>query len=344
MKNIFVKPALLTLVSFAVFVSCVTASAPPQWAATGNGVQLAYPRSVYIAQKGEGGTRKDAEMAATVELSRYFTREVTDKVSRKRLSGTQNGVDYESTTRDTDTLIKSETNLIAVRLSQPYNANKNEWAVVAYIDREEAWEIYLPRVEKAAGVFSALHEAAEKESDDLKKYFAYMACAAYSDSVEFLTITLFAQTLYPAKAEATYRVVNAQIEELPQKIIAARQKNQIFINCPADSDGIITTAFSKSFNAEGFTVITNRAATSALCEVLVDEGVRQTDTGTFYYPTVTAVLSGKTGALWTYNANATRQGAVTPDVAKRRAYTALAQEIEKSFSSAFNNVFKNKDK
>jgi hypothetical protein len=40
--------------------------------------------------------------------------------------------------------------------------------------------------------------------------------------------------------------------------------------------------------------------------------------------------------LWTFNAKAEKSSAVTPDVAKRRAYTALAESVAKTFAAEFN--------
>jgi hypothetical protein len=54
--------------------------------------------------------------------------------------------------------------------------------------------------------------------------------------------------------------------------------------------------------------------------------------GIFYYSSLQAVFTNASGALFTFNAAADRASAVTPDVAKRRAYTALAEKVVESFS------------
>jgi hypothetical protein len=53
--------------------------------------------------------------------------------------------------------------------------------------------------------------------------------------------------------------------------------------------------------------------------------------GIFYYSSLQAVFTDASGALFTFNA-AAKESAVTPDVAKRRAYTALAEKVVESFS------------
>jgi hypothetical protein len=64
--------------------------------------------------------------------------------------------------------------------------------------------------------------------------------------------------------------------------------------------------------------------------------MQKRDLGIFYFPSLQAVFTGSSGTLFTYNASAERASAVTPDVAKRRAYTALAEQVQKTFAAEFN--------
>jgi hypothetical protein len=62
----------------------------------------------------------------------------------------------------------------------------------------------------------------------------------------------------------------------------------------------------------------------------VDECVQKLAGGTFYNSSLTAVVNGASGAVFSFTAQAPRQSAINPEVAKRRAYTALdRQNLEK---------------
>jgi hypothetical protein len=110
----------------------------------------------------------------------------------------------------------------------------------------------------------------------------------------------------------------------------------VFIDCPGDFESLVTNAFSRALSAEGFPVAKNRNGADVVCAVTIDEGRQQRELGIFYNSSLRAVFTGASGALFTFNAAADRASAVTPDVAKRRAYTALAEKVVESFSIAGN--------
>ena len=81
-----------------------------------------------------------------------------------------------------------------------------------------------------------------------------------------------------------------------------------------------------------FPVTNNAGAASAVCRVTISEGMQQRDLRIFYHPSLQAVITGNAGVVFTFNAEGERASAVTPDVAKRRAYQSLADCVRKSFS------------
>jgi hypothetical protein len=103
-----------------------------------------------------------------------------------------------------------------------------------------------------------------------------------------------------------------------------------------DLDGLVYSAVAVAFGAEGFPVERNRSAVSRVCLINVDEGMQKLESGTFYSPVLTGTVSGSGGAVFSFTAKASRQGAINPDVAKRRAYTALAAALGEAFSGDLN--------
>jgi hypothetical protein len=130
--------------------------------------------------------------------------------------------------------------------------------------------------------------------------------------------------------------VRAELASLPQNIDSARRSAAVFIDCSVDFESRIFNSFSEGFTTLGFPLTRSKNTAAAICTVTVAEGEQKRDTGIFYYPSLQAVLSGAAGAFWTFNAQAERSAAVTPDVAKRRAYTALAENVHATFVNQFN--------
>ena len=103
-------------------------------------------------------------------------------------------------------------------------------------------------------------------------------------------------------------------------------------------DGLVATALTQVLSAEGFPVTQNRASASAVCTASVDDGLQNLHAVTFYTPAVRVTISGKSSGVPLFSCTIRtpeRSGAVNPDVAKRRGYTALAEEILKSFHGEF---------
>jgi hypothetical protein len=330
----------LVLLFFTVILaSCAsTPTTPPSWAATPAAIRAAYPDSDYIAQRGRGKNRAAAEANGAMELARYISSQI-DATMGYTISGAQtNGKASEKIETVNTAFVKSQINLFGIRYADDafYNKATKEWQTVAYIERAQAWQIYEPRFKRQAESFQNLYIAAENESDSFKKVLLYRAVQNYAQTSDFENANLFGQILFPAKMNAEFAAVRAQLANIPQKTDAAKRNASVFIDCPVDFESLVSGAFSTAFSGQGFPVAKTKATAAAVCAVSIAEGEQKRDIGIFYNPSLQAIVSGKSGVLWTFNAKAEKSSAVTPDVAKRRAYTALAESVAKTFAAEFN--------
>jgi hypothetical protein len=203
---------------------------------------------------------------------------------------------------------------------------------VAYIDRNEAWAVYEPRFKRQADAFATLYAAAEQERGQFRKVLRFGAADAYVRGGDFAEAEAFGQILHPQKMNASFGGIRAAIAAIPQKTDDAKRKAGVCIDCPGDFESLVANAFSRALSAAGFPVAKNRNGADVICAINIDEGRQQRELGIFYYPSLRAVFSDASGTLWTFNAAADRASAVTPDVAKRRAYTALAEKVGEAIS------------
>jgi hypothetical protein len=267
-------------------------------------------------------------------MSLYFQTNISSRTDIRETLAEQNGAASQSFDLDQQTLIQTETRHFAVRYTDAWqNPATKLWEAVAYIDRAEAWTVFEPRLVSKTAPFMALFQAAESDSEPMRRFFWYRAAA--SGVGETLAYLDFAQTLHPARA-AAFSPAREAIAALPQKTSRARFDASVFIDCPVDRDGIVLAALTKALSAEGFPVAKDRASAGAVCLASVDEGMDKRDAGAFYSPVLTIGITGKTGAaLFSLTLTAPRQSAVNPDIARRRAYAALAGEIQAKFHSEF---------
>lgn len=330
-------PAVLCVL--AVFLSSCTTTTPiPDWAQSPSVLTRVYPADAYIAQRGQGQTREAAEASAAAAISRYFISEVRSVTGILESERQMNGVTTETQLATTsEILVNSQTELFALRYAEAwFNEAGKQWETVAYIDRAEAWAIYEPRFQKQAETLRGLYQAAETESDPFKKALLWGVTDRFAQGADFHAAYSFGQILNLAKMNAVFSAARSNIASLPQKIDNARRNAGVYIDCPVDFESLIVNAFSRALISEGFPVDKVRTEAAAVCTITVDEGMQKRELGIFYYPSLQAVFTGSSGALFTYNASTGSTSAVTPDVAKRRAYTALAEQVQKSFPAEFN--------
>jgi hypothetical protein len=156
---------------------------------------------------------------------------------------------------------------------------------------------------------------------------------------ELLPAMEFGERLHPAGMR-NYNDVRETISGLPNRISKSASASVIFIDCPNDLGSTVSAALSKSFSSHGFPVTLDRRKANYICTAKVVENVQTLEAGIFYTPSITATITGKNGEIFTYDASIQKTGASRPEVAKQRAYTAIAKEINNSFDQKFINNFK----
>jgi hypothetical protein len=329
---------MLTALILLLLDACASSAPIPEWAGGEDALEAAFPDGRYIKQKGRGDSAKQAETAALSALSRYFLTGIRD-VSTERVSVDSEG--RSSSTIEAETFIRSEIELFALRYTEPWLASgsvkSGKWETVAYIDRAEAWTIYEPEARKQAGAFTTLFEAAEKERDPLKRFFAYRAAEQYTASSAYRTTMEFGQKLAPEQMNSAFAEVRAAVAKIPQKMDEAKKAANIFVAVDTDNEGALNAALAKALGDDGWAVAKSRAGAAAVCAATVTEGIQKSDMGTFYFPKISITLRSSSGGdVFSCSIEAAKQGAINPDIAKLRAYTALAAAIEKQFAVELN--------
>jgi hypothetical protein len=315
----------------ALFFSCASQpAAPAPWDASPSAIRQAFPDSEYIAQRGRGATRAAAEAQAAAELARFISSQIS---AGRGYQITTNNAEENIATRD-EAYVKTQINLFGIRYADDayYRKDLREWRTVAWIERDEAWTVYEPGFRRQAVSFNELYDAAQNERDPFKKALRFIAAERYARSDEFQNASLFGQILNPQRMNVEFASVRANAAAIPQKLDEAKRNASVYIDCPADFESLLSNAFASRFSALGFPVSGARNAAAAVCRVTVDEGMQKRDLGTFYFPKLQAVITGTSGTLFTFSAEGGQASAVTPDVAKRRAYQSLADAVNRTFS------------
>ena len=331
------KKQLVTAFIFAAFFAASCASTPTDpapWDISPAAIRQTFPDSEYIAQRGRGATRAAAEANAAAELARFFSSQIS---ANRGYRITTNNAEESISTHD-EAFVNSQINLFGIRYADDayYRKDLREWRTVAWVERDEAWTVYSPRFRQQADSLIALFEAAEQETDQFRRALRFITADNYARSDAFESASLFGQVLHPQRMNVEFASVRTRIAAIPQRLEASRRNASIFIDCPVDFENLVSNAFASRFTAFGFPFANSRKAAAAVISVTVSEGMLQRDLGIFYHPSLQAVISTSQGALFSFSAQGERAQAVTPDVAKRRAYQSIADKVRESFSLNVN--------
>jgi hypothetical protein len=263
-------------------------------------------------------------------LSLYFQSQVSGRTDLAESYTEQDGAASQSVRLEQQTVVQTETELFAVRYTDPWRNGGGLWEMAAYIDRAEAWALFEPRLASKTAPFMVIAEAAKKDPEPMRRFFRYLRARSLDPSL-YLD---FARSLHPERA-AAFNPVREAAAALPQRLDEAKFEASLYIESPVDMDGVIVAALTRALSAEGFPVTKNRNAASAVCRALVDEGMEKREGGIFYTPKLTIAIQGKTDPLFSMTIAAPRQSATNSDIARRRAYSALTGEIEAQFHNEF---------
>jgi len=343
MRN-FKSAAAFLVLSALLIAACASAPSvpPPEWALN---IDSVYPREKYIAQIGWGATQKEAERSALGAIARFITSEVRSSSELRVNMLEADGAASQKREINEEVFIESQVNLSHVRYVQEpyYNKQRKKYETVAYLDREEAWGFYAPRFTRLAKAFVELYDSAAAEADPLKAAILYGKAAAYSQSEEFSDAENFGQMLYPQKMDETFSDVRKKLQALPDELAQAKQNTVVYVDVSSDNESRVKNAVVKCLNKAGFAAGKDKNVL-ATCLVKVDEGYKKTDSGVFYFPSAVITLSGrKAGEVFSCAVSAGKQAAINEDVAKRRAYTALAKAITDNFNKELNKSLEVKD-
>jgi len=297
----------------------------------------AFPGGEFIAQQGRGATRAAAEADATAAIARFLGSEVFSRVAVLEQYWAENGESRAITEIESEIFVQAQMQLFGVRHAQDAHFDRGQgWVAVAYINRAEAWQVYGPGFRLQAEAFARLFDAAENESDPFRRALRFIAAQDYARSPDFQNAESLGQLIHPARMDAEFAGVRSMLASLPQRVGDSAGSAAVFLDIPEDFESRLRGAFSQRLAALGFSVTDDRAAAAAVCSVTVDEGRQVRDLGVFYFPRLQAVITSPAGALHTFTAEAGQQAAVTPDVARRRAYQALADRVLSDFSLEAN--------
>lgn len=282
----------------------------------------------YIAQRGLGETEQIAQQNALAGISKFFQTSITVEASEKTKI-TDEGSKSELSE---DVFVKSQTELFAVHYTKAkYNKKQKLYELTAYIDREEAWQIYKPKVESAVQSFEHLYSDAENQNETILKITGFVNAKKNVNQNELEKKLDFAVALYPDSYDL-YENTRNHLSEIEAHIKSLCGKSSVNVVCEEDYEGRVQKSAEEIFSKIGIGASKN---VEYKCAVKVLENESKLPAGFFFAPNFTVEIAKNGNVLFSKSSQLKKIGAKNENVAKQRAYSAVASAVVEILKKEF---------
>ena len=257
----------------------------------------------YIAQLGYGSSKDSAVNNALAALSKFFQMNISVQAKEQTISNESN---FETTFSE-EIFVQSSTELFAVHYTKPkYDKKQKQYEVIAYIDREEAWQIYEPKINDCTSQFEQFYSDAISQNDAFLKIFGLSKAYQNGKENELYKKLDFAQILNPSQAEK-FSITRNHFSEIKPMLRRIAKQCSISIFCENDFEESVSRAIGNFFSNYGITIVDNNS--QYLCYIKIIENSQVLPAGIFYSPSFSLKIETRDTVLFSGEGQLKRIGA-----------------------------------
>lgn len=291
-----------------------------------------FPTEVYVSQLAYGDTAQESKEKASANISEYIKSTVVSSASARYFytEYTQRGTEEKELQQDIH--VSSANNLYKLEYTNPYYYEElGQFACVAYINREHAFNFVCPKLEIARKQFPAAYSTALKKESLIDRIIGIKRSQCVLS--DFYEVYDFARAILPEKA-ILYEEIDALASESILKIKEIAASVLITIQGKGDTallekSGVITEV-SNQFNKMGVVVGSSQ---NANCIAVVEVRAVITETNTTFqtFPEIYIKILEKGMEKISYAKQLDKVVGFDKDTVIRRSNLALKKEINTSF-------------
>lgn len=283
----------------------------------------------FIAQRGFGKSEAEAQQNALASLSRFFQMSIS-VVSAERTTVTD--TDSRSTISE-EVFLNSQTELFAVHFTKArFDRKQKVYETTAFIDREEAWKIYRPKIESDIKTFENFWSNAESQKELLLKTTGFSKAGKFAEENKLEDKLDFALIVYP-ESESLFGNVRNNISELKPLLKRLCGTFSVQVECEDDFENAVAQAAKSSFAKIG--IVTTENATEYICRIKISLNKKILPAGYFYTPSATVEISDGDRIIFSSSKQLKKTGAKNGQIAERRAYSAIAECVSDLLNREF---------
>jgi hypothetical protein len=324
MKKVFI-------LTIFVIAACVASSAKskkntlnekkpsPVWM-TDEGRLSMFPSTQFLSALSYGSSAEVAQSKAAEQLSEYIKSHVESSVDYC-LDDNNSSVSQKSSIK-TDNLLYSMEYTTAF-----YSESLGMYCVVAYIDRDKAYDYVKPKLNLGLNVFVHEYQKALEIEDDFEKILGIQK--ARTVLPEFYEVYDFARAISPKKT-ASYENVNLLANESIMILQGLRAKNLIYVQVEGDIENRFKSCIEDCFTDMAFGISDKDSAT-CICECKVNfASIQKTETTYEVSSSYSLIIKKKNDIKLSFSKKLDKQSGFDFATAKRRAVLKIENELKKN--------------
>mgnify|MGYP002626695216 CR=1 FL=1 len=321
MKKFFFS--ILFLVSYVNLLF----SAVPKWITD---LEKEFPSEKYIRAVAEGNSLEEAKKYALAELSSYFSQTIESSVEATAIMQNEKNSNILSNEKINQKVsTKSIANLFSVHFTQEYNNKKKKTcSICAYLIREEAWSILIPKIDICVSNCKKILELIDKENELLLKMI--LLTNAESQYSDFYNLYEMALVIYPNKCNEFSSFAKNTIEYLTS-ISYLRKNISIQVNINGDKNNTIRMKITNLLEQKDFKITSQNSMYSLKASIEWNES--QNNKLYLSYPRIEISIDGQNGLVKSLSGECEKIATSNKSATERTAIFKLEKLIEELFSS-----------
>ncbi len=283
----------------------------------------------FIAQRGFGKSEAEAQQNALAALSRFFKMSISVNSAERT---TVTDADSRSSISE-EVFVNSKAKLFAVHFTKArFDRKQKIYETTAFINREEAWKIYRPKIEGDIKTFEDFCSNAESHKELLLKATGFSKAGKFAEENKLEDKLDFALIIYP-ESESLLGSARNHISELKPLIKRLCEKFAVQVECENDFETSAAQAAKSSFAKIG--IVTTESNAEYICRIKISLNGKILPAGYFYTPSVTIEISNGDRTILSLSEQLAKTGAKNEQIAERRAYSAIAECVSNLLNRKF---------
>lgn len=322
----------LFVIALCSFSPCLF-SAAPKWLKDPSAV---YPSSAYLKAVGEGNSIEVAQNSAVASISLVFQTKTdvrTKAVKELSYIEEENKSEYATSQNAVQVVnISSDAEFLCTKFDEPYFDKKGKkYAVIAYVNKEEAFTVYNERITHLMNLIKKLNSIADSDGEVFRVVSNYQKALALGELVEAYIKN--AIIVKPSAADSFSSDMEL-LESIAGKL-AERKADLVFTVSSNDERCIsVENHLISLLEEKGF------ACSETGYRYTIDMNVHFAEehlaAGEFVRPTIRIqVKNADNKSIKSYSKAYTRYGAKTMETAYTRTMLKIQEDLTENFLSEF---------